>query len=162
MKKTGTLIAIMAALLLTGCAMNPEAQDTPERRLLSAKQATQAAERSLLDLVPANEVESMRQPKDGAVLQCGSKYQWSGNVRIRLAPGTEGVKARDALARAASDHGFSVSKDKMLSGDVRYEMYDDNRVQLIVTVWNDGNDLNVDSGSPCFDLPSDFDVPLNY
>jgi hypothetical protein len=80
----------------------------------------------------------VRQPDDGAVLQCGSQYQWSGNVRIGLVPGTRATEARDALARAASDHGFSVSKDEMLSGDVRYEMFDDNRVRLIVTVWNDG------------------------
>ncbi|KTR51332.1 hypothetical protein [Curtobacterium oceanosedimentum] len=162
MKKIGTVIAVLAAFLLTACAVSSEGHDPPERRLLSAKDTTRAAERSLLDLVPANEVESVQQPDDGAVLQCGSKYQWSGNVRIGLAPGTRATEARDALARAASDHGFSVSKDEMLSGDVRYEMFDDNRVQLIVTVWNDGSALNVDSGSPCFDLPSDFDVPLNY
>lgn len=162
MKMTGSLIAIVAALLLTGCAVNTGTQGSPERRLLSAKQATQAAERSLLDLIPAGDVESVLQPEDGAVLRCASQYRWSGNVRIKLTSGTAGAEARDALARAASDHGFSVSKEKMLSGDVSYQMIDDNRVQLIVTVRDGGGALNVDSGSPCFDLPNDFDVPLNY
>lgn len=158
--KSLSIVAVLA--LLAGCAVNSDLPQDPADRLAFVKKITQKAEGAAVRLVPEADVQQVRQLDKGTILRCGNQYRWSGNVRIQLVDGVTGNSARDALARGASKSGFKVSTDKLLSGGTRYELIDPEGVQLLVTAWPEGEAIDIDSGSPCFELPKDFDVPRGF
>lgn len=158
-----TVSLVVSAVLLSGCASKINLPEDPEQRLAAAKNLTQDAGRRAVGFLPSSDVQEVRQIEMGTLLRCGrGQYLWSGNVRARLKPGVRGDDSRVLLARKASSEGFDVSSDTTSTGKVREQLVDSRGVQLLVTVQDGGSVVDIDSGSPCFALPDDFDVPREY
>ncbi|XIH17605.1 hypothetical protein C1N75_05455 [Curtobacterium sp. SGAir0571] len=157
------LSLLASAVLLSGCATKVDLPEDPEQRLAAAKNLTQDAERRVVGFLPSSDVQEVRQVETGTLLRCGrGQYLWSGNVRAHLKPGVLGDDSRDLLARKASSEGFGVSSDTTSTGKIREQLVDSRGVQLLATVQDGGSVVDIDSGSPCFALPDDFDVPREY
>lgn len=161
MKAVKSLSLVVLVALFGGCATENALPRDPEDRLTAVRGMTRASEDRAVGLLPARAVERVRQLEEGTILRCGGGYLWSGNVRVQLRPGVNAAAARDRLARAAAKHDFAVDADELLSGGARYELTDPAGVQLLVTAWGD-DAIDIDSASPCFDLPRDFDVPRSF
>lgn len=162
MRSIGGGVAVLALLILTGCAMHNDQPADPDVSIAAAKKITQAAEVKAMRLVPRSDVERVEQLKTGTLLSCSSGWLWSGAIKATLRPGVKGADVQKALAEAAKEHGFTVSRDKLLTGDARYELVDANEVQLLVTVYDNGTLLNVNSASPCISLPDNFRPPADF
>jgi hypothetical protein len=142
--------------------MNNNLPNAPEERLASVKAMTQGAENKIVKLLPESDVDDVRQLKEGTILRCGNDYQWTGNVRVELSADVDAGAVRDDIAIDAADQGFTVTADETITGEKRFELIDAQGVQLLLTRWVEGNAIDIDSGSPCFSLPRDFDVPGEY
>ncbi len=152
----------MIVTLLTGCSMKNELPADPQDRIAAAKRMTQKAESRAIALVPAAKLREVDQFDTGAILSCSSGYQWTGGVRAPLRSGVDGEAVQAALASAASDHGFTVTNDKLLTGKTRYKLVDDTGVELLVTMYKRETLVNITSASPCFSLPEGFHPPSVY
>jgi hypothetical protein len=157
------IFAVAATLvLLSGCSMKDGAQKHPQGAISRAKALTQRAELAAVRLLPKSDVKDIKQLSKGTFLRCSAGYRWSGNTRARLSDGVDGATAQKQLADAAEKRGDDVSEDTVLAGDKRYSITTDQGVLLLVTVWDEGRAIEVNSASPCFDLPSDFDKPRTF
>lgn len=156
------LPVLCAVVLLGGCATKSAVPEDPEDRLTLAKTMTQGAEDTIIELLPESAVENVRQLEEGTILRCGGGYRWTGNVRVELSAGVRAGEVRDDIARDAAGRGFTVDEDKTVTGSKRFELVDARGVQLLLTKWVEGNAIDIDSASPCFALPQDFDVPGEY
>lgn len=162
MRIIGRGVAVVALVILTGCAGHSEQPADPDLSIAAAKKITQAAEAKAMHLVPRSDIERVEQLKSGTLLSCSSGWLWSGAIKATLRPGIKGADVQEALAEVAKEHGFTATRDILLTGDARLELVDANNVQLLVTVYNDGTLLNVDSASPCISLPDDFRPPADF
>lgn len=153
---------LMLPMLLAGCAMDSGLPADPEARIAAVKKATQATERKVVNLLSSGDVASVKQIDEGSFLSCSNGYQWSGNIRATLSSGVVGDDAQRDLASSAAKQGFEVSEDRMLRGGRRYELVNKEGARLLVTVWNDGTVLDIDSFSQCFSVPADYDPPRLY
>ena len=79
-----------------------------------------------------------------------------------MSDGVNGATAQKQLAVAAEKRGDDVSEDTVLAGEKRYAITTEQGVLLLVTVWDGGRALELNSASPCFNLPSDFDRPRTF
>jgi hypothetical protein len=157
-----TLSVAAIVILLGGCAMNDHAPKNPQVEISRAKALTQRAELAAVRLLPKSDVKDIKQLSKGTFLRCASGYQWSGNTRATLNDGVDGATAQKHLALAAEKGGDDVSEDTVLTGDKRYSITTGQGVLLLVTVWDEGRAIELNSASPCFDLPSDFDKPRTF
>ncbi|GGL05736.1 hypothetical protein GCM10009769_24940 [Curtobacterium luteum] len=157
----GALLTV-AVLLLGACASNEDLSTDPDTRLAAAKRMTQIAESKAIALLPDEGVARTEQLERGTLLSCSNGYQWSGAVTARLKRGVFGSAAQQDLARSAEAHGFTVSQDRLLTGRPRYELIDSAGVQLLVTVFDGGTVIDIDSASPCIRVPDDFRPPAEY
>jgi hypothetical protein len=149
-------------ILLGGCSMNDDAPKSPQVEISRAKALTQRAELAAVGLLPKSDVKDIKQLSKGTFLRCANGYQWSGNTRAALSDGVDGATAQEQLAVAAEKRGDDVSEDNVLTGDKRYSITTAQGVLLLVTVWDGGRALELNSASPCFKLPSDFDRPRTF
>lgn len=156
------LPVLCAVVLLGGCATKSAVPEDPEDRLTSAKTMTQGAEDTIIELLPESALENVRQLEEGTIPRCGDAYRWTGNVRVELSASVEAGDVRDDIARGAAGRGFTVGEDNTVTGSKRFELVDARGVQLLLTKWVEGNAIDIDSASPCFALPRDFDVPGEY
>lgn len=157
-----TLSVAAIVILLSGCAMNDHAPKNPQVEISRAKALTQRAELAAVRLLPKSDVKDIKQLSKGTFLRCSEGYQWSGNTRAALIDGVDGATAQKQLAVAAEKRGDDVSEDTVLIGDKRYSITTEQGVLLLVTVWDEGRAIELNSASPCFDLPSDFDRPRTF
>jgi hypothetical protein len=148
--------------LLTGCAVRDELPDDPHTRIAQLKKITQAAEERAIGLLPKSLVTETEQLPTGSFLNCSHGYQWSGGVRVKLKDGADADDVQRDFATAAARHGFEVNQDKVLTGRTRYELVDDQGVQLLVTLHAEKTLINVTSASPCVTLPDDFQPPASF
>ena len=149
-------------ILLGGCAMNDDVPKDPQVEISRAKALTQRAELAAVGLLPKSDVKDIKQLSKGTFLRCSDGYQWSGNTRATLSDGVNGATAQKQLAVAAEKRGDDVREDTVLTGDKRYSITTEQGVLLLVTVWDGGRALELNSASPCFNLPSDFDRPRTF
>ncbi|WP_139200705.1 hypothetical protein [Curtobacterium sp. MMLR14_010] len=157
------IFAVAATLvLLSGCSMKDGAQKHPQGAISRAKALTQRAELAAVRLLPKSDVKDIKQLSKGTFLGCSDGYQWSGNTRVTLSDGVDGATAQKQIAVAAEKRGDDVSDDTVLTGDKRYSITTGQGVLLLVKVWDGGRALELNSASPCFDLPSDFDRPRTF
>ena len=162
MKVVRGIGAATAVLLLSGCAMASNLPTDPKARIAEAKKITQQAERDVVSLLPEGEVESVDQIQQGSFLSCSGGYQWSGSIRAQLRAGIDAQRAQSRLAEAARARDYKVSDSDLLAGGKQYQVTSNTDVQLFVTVWDAGKAIQIDSASPCFSLPGDFDRPRSY
>lgn len=155
-------LSIITVSLLAGCVTTGEVAADPTARIAAAKQMTQSAESKAIELLPDADVERVEQLQRGTFLSCPNGYQWSGAVTARLKRGVVGSAAQRGLVRSAEAHGFTVSQDRLLTGRPRYELIDSAGVQLLVTVFDGGTVIDIDSASPCIRVPDDFRPPAEY
>ena len=158
----GTFAVAATLVLLSGCAMNDGAPKDAQVEITRAKALTQRAELAAVGLLPKSDVKDVKQLSKGTFLRCSAGYQWSGNTRVRLSDGVDGATAQKQIAGAAEELGDNVSEDTVLTGDKRYSIVTGQGVLLLVTVWDEGRAIELNSASPCFDLPSDFDKPRTF
>jgi hypothetical protein len=153
----GAMLAMMS-----GCAMSHDAPADPQKSMADAKSLTQRSESAAIGYLPKADVRDIKQLSEGTFLQCADGYQWSGNIRATLSDGVNGSKAQETIAVAAKERGDEVEEDKLLSGRRRYSISTDEGVRLLVTVWEQGTVIDIDSASPCFKLPDDFRRPRTF
>lgn len=146
---------------LAGCATNTD-QGDPLERLAAAKELTQHSERAAVALLRKEDVIDIDQLSEGTFLPCSDGYVWSGNIRASLREGMDGGTAQETLAMAAKERGDDVREDKLLSGRRRYTITTADGVEMLLTVWEHGTVLDIDSASPCIRLPADFKRPRIY
>lgn len=162
MRLIGALGIGAVLTLLSGCAMSDEASADPQKTMANAKSVTQRSETAAIGYLPKADVRDIHQLSEGTFLPCEGGYLWSGNIRATLSDGVSGGEAQEAIAAAAKKRGDDVSEDKLLSGERRYSITTDRQVQLLVTVWEKGTVIDIDSASPCFKLPDDFRRPRTF
>ena len=158
----GTVGVVAILILLGGCAMNDNAARGAQFEITRAKALTQRAELAAVGLLPKSDVKDVKQLSRGTFLRCSDGYQWSGNTRATLSDGVDGAAAQKQLAAAAEKRGDDVSEDTVLTGDKRYSITTGQGVLLLVTVWDEGQAIELNSASPCFNLPADFDKPRTF
>ncbi|OII15406.1 hypothetical protein BIU97_14655 [Curtobacterium sp. MCBA15_009] len=155
--------AAAVGLLLAGCAHADPLPADPDERLAVVKATVQRAELRTIHALPSTQVGSVRQLSTGSFLDCSSGVRWSGNIRATLSEGVDATAAQQRIAETfATRDGYDVSEDPLRRGDVRVQIIDPDGVQLLVTIWDDGTVIDVISGSACFGLPQDFDLPYEY
>ncbi|MEN0102349.1 MAG: hypothetical protein AAGC90_05425 [Curtobacterium sp.] len=158
--KTVGVASVVGAL--AGCAANPVDEGDPMERIAAAKELTQRSERAAMELLPKGDVIDIEQLSEGSFLRCSGGYVWSGNIRASLREGEDGAGAQETLAVRAEERGDDVREDELLSGRRRYSITTDDGVQMLLTVWDHGTVLDIDSASPCIRLPDDFKRPRTY
>ena len=158
----GTFAVAATLVLLSGCAMNDGAPKDAQVEISRAKALTQRAELAAVWLLPKSDVKKIKQLSKGTFLRCSDGHQWSGNTRAMLSDGMHGATAQKQLAVAAEKRGDDVSEDTVLNGDKRYSITTGQGVLLLVTVWDEGQAIELNSASPCFNLPADFDKPRTF
>ncbi|MCY1694850.1 hypothetical protein [Curtobacterium sp. SL109] len=142
--------------------MNDGAPLDAQVEISRAKALTQRTELAAVWLLPKSDVKNIKQLSKGTFLRCSAGYQWSGNTRVTLGDGVDGATAQKQIAVAAKKRGDDVSLDTVLAGGKRYSSTTEQGVLLLVTVWDEGRAIEVNSASPCFDPPSDFDKPRTF
>lgn len=162
MKLVRSIGAAVAVLLMSGCAMASNLPADPRARIAEAKKITQHEERDVVSLLPEREVESVDQIEEGSFLSCSGGYLWSGSIRALLRHGVDAQRAQVRLAEAARAREYNVSDSDLLAGGKQYQLTSNKDVQLFVTVWDAGKAIQIDSASPCFGLPDNYDRPWDY
>lgn len=158
-------VAVAVALslvLFSGCASNSDPSEDPQQAMEDAKSVTQQAESAAIGYLPTADVREINQISEGTFLQCDDGYQWSGNIRATLRDGVRVSAAQRAIAGAAEERGADVHEDESLSGGDRFAIDTDEGVRLLVTVWDAGTVIDIDSASPFFRLPASFERPRTF
>ncbi|SDX18772.1 hypothetical protein SAMN04487912_10894 [Arthrobacter sp. cf158] len=164
-------LLLVGAMVLAGCSGSPggthiepaaptaaETQGEPMNAELTwqeAKAHTQAMELDLAALIPKDAVVSIDQKKKGMLLSCNkTQHNWKGFTAITVAEGTKIepiVRAIEAHHRAK---GTKVSADWNPSGNYRIQIdLPAPGENYIAAEGLAPNQIDIDSGSPCFTLP---------
>ena len=162
---------VAGSIGLAACAGNPntgsiqstvptpaKTQEEPMKAELTwqeAKAHAQAIQLEIVALIPKNAVISIDQKKKGVLLSCDkTQHNWKGFTTITVAEGTEIepiVRAIEAHYRAK---GTKVSADRNLNEDYRIQIDPPAPGEnYIVSEGLAPNQIDIDSGSPCFTLP---------
>ncbi|WOH17734.1 hypothetical protein IRJ34_15480 [Paenarthrobacter sp. GOM3] len=164
-------LLLVGAMVLAGCSGSPggthiepaaptatKAQGEPMNAELTwqeAKAQAQAMELEIASLIPKDAVVSIDQKKKGMLLSCNkTQHNWKGFTTITVAEGTR----IEPIVRAIETHyrakGTKVSADRNLNEDYRIQIDPPAPGEnYIVSEGLAPNQIDIDSGTPCFTLP---------
>lgn len=162
MKFTAALLVGALSFLLAGCAMSDGDQASPDTRIAAAKESAQGAEKAVADLIPTDSRTAISQRPNGVLVSCGDGKQWSGNTTVRLTSGVTVQSVFEAVSSDALDAKFTVDKQTSSEGNPRLQLDDDEGNTVYVSPRAGGTEIDIDSFSKCFPVPSDFQNQGTY
>ncbi|MET3901745.1 hypothetical protein [Paenarthrobacter sp. 4246] len=169
----GAMALLLAgAMVLAGCAGSPggthieppvttatKTQGEPTKAELTwqeAKAKAQAMELEIAALIPKGTVVSIDQKKKGVLLSCNkTQHKWKGSTTITVADGTKiNSIVKDIEAHYQSGL-FGVRNRLDIGGSYEVQMIarSGSGENYIVAEGLAPNQIDIDSGSPCFTLP---------
>ncbi|WP_112421517.1 hypothetical protein, partial [Streptococcus agalactiae] len=127
---------------------------TSELTWEQAKSETQAMEREIVELIPADLVTEVDQFPTGSLLSCDADtHSWTGRSVVAVAPGTNLDETLALIADHYEQQGVTVAKDTDVNGDARVQLQFSNGANYLISHDAVPRQLNISSGSPCFTLP---------
>ncbi|BAJ75782.1 hypothetical protein MTES_2818 [Microbacterium testaceum StLB037] len=121
-----------------------------------AKASTQATEREIVSLIPAEEVAAVDQLPEGSLLSCNEGgHAWLGGTKVTLVPGVHAEDVVRALETRFTDGRFDIRTRRNIDGDYEVQLLatSNERENYIISRYKADDTIDISSASPCFTLP---------
>lgn len=159
-------LTVAAIIVLSGCAPSApnDQEETPVTQTSSpssltwqqAKASTQATEREIISLIPADEVAAVDQPEKGVLFSCADGgHAWLGRTTVTLVPGVRAEDVVRTLETEFTGDRFDSRTRRDIAGEyeVQFLAKNDDRENYIVARFKADDTISISSASPCFTLP---------
>jgi hypothetical protein len=152
LRSLAVVIGSASALALSSCSTQ---QLGSGLTINEAKSQAQGMEDRIAALVPNEYVERSDQAASGTLLSCGKNlYQWFGRTHLALKgdPDFEHI-VRTILAGLKPDHDYDVRMARSSDGTPRVDVRGLFQAYYIASPSDDETQYEIESSSPCFQLP---------
>ncbi|WP_148286262.1 hypothetical protein [Curtobacterium sp. B8] len=159
MKRTLTAVLTIGVLVsLIGCSggSEPIASASADRRIALEKENTQAFVNSIYSAVPRDLIAAKRQMPSGSLVSCASGDQWAGHGEMKIADGKTVRQVFDALRSSGSFQDWRLELDTNGEGEPRLSFLGAEGSAVLLSSFDDGTKLQVNSFSRCMVFADDF------
>lgn len=128
-----------------------------------AKARALAMQAEIADLIPEEQVDEIVHKRTGTLLNCGGgQINWHSSSSVSLAAGVD----EESVVRAIEEHyqgsRFDVETDIDAAGDYRIQLRSQDSAEGYIVVKDGPGTIRIASGSFCFVLPEDVDLPGDF
>ncbi len=148
------VLAALSMCAVTGCA--PEGDDVNTSLTIDeAKSQTQAIEKQIIDLVPAESTAEVVQQPRGVLLACDdASVTWAGGAVITVQNSPDFTAMLQEIQEAFnSDENYATTLEAANSDEPVLTIRSGDHGLWIVGPMREGEVLDITSSSPCFPTP---------